>query len=408
MGNNYMICKGIDLFFENSRYANLLTIDFDGKTRTFCRCGEVYLKRTYRCGICDKYGNHYYSCDSGSSSYYGRRYVLFAKYRMDKTPKGFNIIKENYKCVANKTTEEFEIVKDSEEVEYSKDLNGITLSSTSMNWYSTFNTLSLLPMVELEEIKKNDKTYFEGFENFKFIDFPNQDVLKNPLAKYILYCYFRKAIPWLFDGENCLNDGFFSYLFYDLANFSKYKSYNQFIKNKSLEDFEKYLKASWFYKGMRYERDFVTNSILTLDKSYKDLLLYYFEHYKISYLELNKIGLELNNAINRLQIERNDDEIFIKFLKDNLIIYKQNIVNKYLEMLEWLNKLKLTRTTENIRNINFLKNQHLIAEMGYPEMKTSIFMDSFYDNPLKASYYLKSKKELTKKEVDDFIEAQTK
>ena len=137
--------------------------------------------------------------------------------------------------------------------------------------------------------------------------------------------------------------------------------------------------------------------------------MYYFEHYKMSYLEMNKVAKELQKAINYSQIEDADDEIFIKFLKDNLIIYKENIVSKYLDTIDWLIKLKLTKTNENIRNINFLKNQNFLNdEMGYPEQKVSIFMDSFYDNPLKASYYLKSRKELTKKEIDEFIEIQTK
>ena len=95
-------------------------------------------------------------------------------------------------------------------------------------------------------------------------------------------------------------------------------------------------------------------------------------------------------------------------MKDNYITYRSSTANRYKEDKEYIVLKKLPKVYETFRNLKLFKNIEQIEEIGYAENRVNAFSDSFYDNPMKAVSYLKSKKALTKKEVDEFLGTQTK
>lgn len=404
--SDYMTCKNIDDFFDNAQL-EMLNVSIEGKTRVFCKCGQVHTKRVYECPYCKRKGAFWVD----TCGRYNRE--LYEKFDIIRTPDGFKIDKRGFTIEANTKTEELEIKEYIKETILEKDSSGLTFFVKD---YKLRNFLSKLDKIDIEEIKKNDSSFFPEYETFDFNSFFNVFTVfsckeDSPSINYCLYALFKKQVPWMFNRKEiypCLLALYFS----NLSVLNTYGSIDSYIKEFHLENFRPFLKFSWLYEktyGYRNPFDKPSNILFdNLSKGYKDLLIYYLEHYKLSYRQIIDIAKELKEAIDNSFICDKNDELFIKYIKENLISSKENIIKAYINDLSWLKKLKLGKTHENIRNINFLRNAETLKESGYPDKKIGIFMDSFYDNPLKASYYLKSKKDLTKKEIEAFIEEQTK
>ena len=405
-----MVCKNIEDVFDNTSI-ELLRVSIGSENRTFCKCGEVIGKSVYECPKCKAKGSSWVSVDSSYSAYTRE---LYSKYEVISTPDGFQINKRGYHLEANSKTKELEVKEKYNKTVAEKDDLGMDFF---LKDYELRTFLSDLGDFDFEELKKNDADFSTDYENFDFDSF--FDVLTywngsrdsdSDSVKYCLYLYLKKQVPWMFDKKE-IYPPLLALYFGNLLNLKNFGDIDSFINEFHLWHFKDFLKCSWFYQqsygtsSMFSKRasDFFNN----LPPAYIDLFSYYAEHYRLKYYQLTSIAAELTDAINQFNISKKD-EIFIKYLKENLISCKEKIVESYLRDLQWLKTLKLGKTYENLRNINFLRNAETLKEKGYPERKIGVFMDSFYDNPLKASYYLKSKKDLTKKEIEAFIEEQTK
>lgn len=410
--SDYMSCANINDFFDKTDN-DVLTVMVDGKNRTFCKCGAVSATRNYKCPVC---GNEKMAWTSVNSYGTGTR-EIYTETEMVRQPDGFELLLHKYGIIEN-TSGELEYSLFETQTIAVKNSEGLTFSFS--DWYRIANYFQDIKCLDMEYIKRNDGTFFTEYSKFNFDSFWNTNKFLNSNlnldnVNYFLYCYLKAGVPWFFNKTTIENmpSALLGAHLKDISKLSGVKNFSEYIRKWEMKSFQEFLKFPWFYGSYQgFPRDIfdinINRMYEALPDSYRDLIKYYTEHYKFSYSQMSLIIQSLTIAINKLYIDEKVDDIFIRYLKDNLISSKEKIIEDYLKDLEWLAKLSLTRTNENIRNINFLRNAELIKEVGFPEQKVGVFMDSFYDNPLKASMYLKSKKDLTKKELEEFIEKQTK
>mgnify|MGYP007069871438 CR=1 FL=1 len=417
----FLKINGIEVFWDNiSDNYNLIQVH-SSKNRTFCRCGAVHTNNVWTCPFCLKSGV-YYNYSSGRGN--------LDVPRIETTPSGFEILNDSYAIVENTSTNEYDVVStlgaSKVAVKDSHGINFLGLSSYS-RFASVCDIISNIS-IDFEDLKKLDSSYLSDFENFNAKAFmstchsytnrysygANNKLLTadNKSAMYLLFCMLKKAFDWLGD-DGSFHEAFLGYIFQSVFEdrtkiFAR--SYDKMLTELGFpNDWKPFTEKSWFLDNLNYYGQIkVKTQYDLLDDSYKEFLLDSVDHYHFSLSTLSDLTGAIVTNIGNGTLDNKVSPVFEKFCKDNLISYQGAIVNHFVNDSNELLQRKLKVTSDNLRELPLIKNKEQFEEMGYDVGRTNVFLESFFDNPLKASYYLKSKKALTKKEMNEFIEKQTK
>lgn len=415
--DKYLKINNVKDFWDNlSDKENLISF-YEPKNRTFCRCGAVHKKTVYSCPVCGKGGTHY-------SYGYGTTRNSLSVPRIESTPNGFSIVADVYDIVPNVKTFEFDISK-SKVVIAEKDSDGLTFfrSSGYSSYASIISQISELKNLDFEDLKKIDSSYFTNFENFDTKTFfqteslhghryyyrnDDTEIFDNDAYVYLLFCVFVKNLDWLKTDKN-MHEAFIGAEIGDILD-GKYAhmSFAKILKDMQIpNELKKYVDCPWFYSN-NYRGTPATCRIewRHLSNDYKQLILNAVEHYHFTISVAAQLSDNLINGISDGTIDSHMTPAFEKYCKDNLISYQGSTVSKYISDCEELRARKLKVTQDNLRELPLIKNREKFKEMGYDDGRVDVFLESFFDNPIKSSYYLKSKKALTKKELDTFLDTQ--
>ncbi len=416
--------NGIDTLWDNMDKNFNLIQPSGSKTRTFCRCGTVFHKSVWRCPNCGGEGVYY-------NRYSGHDLEVPI---VEMTVDGFKIVCDKIEIQENLTTNEYDVVKTRKPgVMVTKNSKGITFNFSSGYSYSS-EVLNFIGKINIdfEDLKDLDSSYFTEFDKFNWVKFAdacsylatnryygyNYGSLKdNKTAMYLLFCTLKTLFNWLGRDGSYHEELLGHYLTNILDNVtaaSKIVSLERFLESVGIpKEWKKYVDSSWFlpsnentyYSGLGRAHD---NALKLIHSSYQNFVLDTIDHYHFDYKTALNLCYNINRFVKDCKLEKKIDPVFEKYCKDNLVSYQDVVVEKFVNDSHDLRTRGMKVSADNLRELSIMKNKEQFDEMGYDKGRIDIFLDSFFDNPIKASYFLKSKKALTKKEMNDFIDSQTK
>lgn len=411
---DYTVVKGIDLFFKKYDYS-LLQVNFGGIKRTFCKCGHSEKSIIYNCPKC---GSNKHTLVRVYDSFHYKGGILQdlyeIKYDKTKTTAKFHV--ENLVINPNSAKKEFKVEegesKDIASIEKGE-LKVLDINSFNMGYYST-KTLDeavknieemhapILTNFDFESFRKEYKFFDKDFDIFNFKDyynsFQNRYLQTTDMRAYFSYISLKNRIPSLFNTSNVLTV-FITQLIVrgHISDIKKNSTIKQIISSLKLNDFEEYINKKWFYANDNKKIDLsVYNG---LNKEQKEMISYAVGHYNMSIDKIEGLSISIKEKADlydgRIQ------PLFLGFIKSNLVIFMDSIIDEFEKRINFLNKHKIPIDESSIKNYSFYKNLESLKEEKYPEKNINLVADIFYDNPLMGMKYLKSIKPFTKKEIKD-------
>ena len=423
----YSKINGIDTFWDNvGPERNIVNISLSsGEQRSFCRCGKVSNRYVYTCPSCKKMGT-FYSYDR----FYTTKNPFAKKLGIKSTSDGFRIYYDYYEITENATTKEFDVVERKDYSIINKTSKGLKVHTNLM--LRCYDIESLIEELDLSsiDIKTIDKSFDKDFEDFDLDSFYKGLEISNTVFKeenkkeffaYLFFIFAKSKSKWFgkkgIYAEKVLGV-YITDAFDDTRNvaFVESKTYVDFLEATGIPArWSKFANELWFleyysqknvyrsYSRRYYSVCDVTSFIEKLSDSYKNFLDNIIDHYRFDLETASIICDRIYSATLSRELDDEMSPTFEKYCKDNIVSLRAETVDTYLEDVRKLARFKKRATSENLRDLPSMMNREVLEEMGYDKQRIDLIMESFFDNPMKSSYFLKSKKALTKKEIDAFI-----
>ena len=452
---SYDTVKNIDKLWNDFKDKNLLVINDGNRNRTFCKCGKVHTGSFSECPTC---GNNHAIIKNVSKWH---EEVLKKEYLLEVSGNNLYFNTQIFDTKKNETTEEY--VYEKEDVIRTAVANPNDFQVLDTNSYQNENYrgysssrgiglnktdfLKGLPFIrfflhyDLKEILKVcpfDVSDFDVYKaNEKFIKESSHYYIvdnspeNHEVASFALFCSMRKLRTTVWKDKTRLNKDFVATL-YIIKNeiVDKMNDMDELLEFFKLEHAEEILNKEWFLikenqgepanvlyrSSLSYFIDNLCREIdknkgllSTLDKRSPDLFKaigYAISHYKFSFQEYGEF---IRNFLERFPLtDMNEAELFTKFFKEFAVTFRIKILEEYFDRKAKLKDYKMACNFNNLKNIRALSKRASLEERGYDKVRLDLFMDSFYDDPLKAVSFIAKKGKISKEEMDQFLDQQTK
>jgi len=387
--------------------ANLIYIKLDNIERTFCKCGEVYTSRVTKCKSCGNYnmldlGEHRRYRMSGDKKYtnlsrnektlepdvwrveiktiYVRsideKIIQFYEVIDGVIELGNNYAKDTYRIASDKLLAE--IKKEYRYYKKYKDLfeslpkdlqviRNLTTLINAKNEYPAFATDT--------NIKLYPKFFFYIIRNHQKILAETQDI-NIILDKFGIPEEFRPYIERFFDN----------YYYYYFSS----------VNNK----FPNYAKLKEEYKKIIFT---AFEQMILRETSIENISRQIFELQDVTELKDISFGYRCSTTVSR-----DDIKYLSGFLKENLLIYGEEAVGEYLKRVDFLKKNKYEINENNLKTKNFkllFNYKNLSEKHGFPKEKIDAFADLIDIAPLKAVNLLRTRRKLTKAQLEEIYKS---
>ena len=95
------------------------------------------------------------------------------------------------------------------------------------------------------------------------------------------------------------------------------------------------------------------------------------------------------------------------YLKENLIVKKELIIEEFIEQIYNMITYNIPIKEENfkLKNYNFYLNLANMSDIyKLPKERVNLFLDMFEQNPLEAIAFIKNRRKVSQKEIENFLE----
>jgi hypothetical protein len=383
--------------------ANLIYIKLDKIERTFCKCGEVYTSRVTKCKSCGNYN----MLDLGER----RRYRMSGDKEYTNLSRKEKTLEPDVWRVEEKTIYVHSI--DEKVIQFCEATGGVIELG---NNYAKggFRIASDELLAEIKTEYRYYKKYKDSFESLP----KDLQVIHNLTA---LINAKNEYPEFATDTNIKLYPKFF---FYIIKNHQKILAETQDIniildKFGIPEEFRPYIER--FFDDYSYYYFYSVNNkfpnYTKLKKEYKKIIFTAFEQMILRATNIETISRQISDLQDVTEpkdisfgyrcsatVSRDDIKYLAGFLKENLLMYGEETVREYLKRVDFLKKNKYEINENNLKTKNFkffFNYKNLSEKHRFPKEKIDAFADLIDIAPLKAVNLLRTRRKLTKAQLEE-------